>query len=60
MTEELSNVDLLREHYDAMTRYIAYLETRTKDGLLSDGLGDWYDFNLAIKGRASLSPSRRS
>lgn len=50
------DVDLLRTHYDAMTRYVAYLDSRTRDGLLSDGLGDWYDFDLAKPGQAGLTP----
>ena len=47
---------LLRRHYDAMVRYFGFLESRAKDDILSDGLGDWYDFDLAIKGRANLTP----
>jgi alpha-L-rhamnosidase len=51
-----ADIDLLREHYDAMTRYVAYLDSRARDGILSDGLGDWYDFDLAKPGRANLTP----
>ncbi|MDO8836970.1 MAG: family 78 glycoside hydrolase catalytic domain [Vicinamibacterales bacterium] len=47
---------LLREHYEAMTRYVAYLDSRVRDGILADGLGDWYDFDLATPGRANLTP----
>lgn len=47
---------LLREHYGAMKRYFAYLESRTVDGLLSEGLGDWYDYVLEKNGRAGLTP----
>jgi alpha-L-rhamnosidase len=50
------DVDLLREHYTAMTRYVAYLESRTRDGILSDGLGDWYDFVLGKPGQGELTP----
>jgi alpha-L-rhamnosidase len=50
------DVDVLREHYDGMARYVAFLESRTRDGLLSDGLGDWYDFDIAKPGRAELTP----
>ncbi|MDR3691257.1 MAG: family 78 glycoside hydrolase catalytic domain [Fimbriimonas sp.] len=32
---------LVREHYATMKRYVDYLGTRTKDGILSNGLGDW-------------------
>lgn len=51
------DVELLRSHYERMKRYFAYLESRTKDGLLSDGLGDWYDLDINIKGRAGLTPA---
>ncbi len=46
---------LLREHYDAMKRYFAYLETRAAGGLLEEGLGDWYDVILEKTGRANLT-----
>jgi alpha-L-rhamnosidase len=51
------DVELLRTHYAAMKRYVAYLESRTVDGILSDGLGDWYDLDLATPGRAGLTPA---
>jgi len=38
-------------------KYFAYLESRTKDGLLADGLGDWYDVDYPKKGRAGLTPA---
>jgi alpha-L-rhamnosidase len=50
------DTDLLREYYDPMKRYVAYLESRTRDGLLFDGLGDWYDFDAAKPGRAEITP----
>lgn len=34
---------VLVENYDAMRRYAAYLGSRTQSGILSYGLGDWYD-----------------
>ncbi|PTX94384.1 family 78 glycoside hydrolase catalytic domain [Opitutus sp. ER46] len=48
--------DLLRARYDAMRRYFAFLESRAPDGLLRDGLGDWYDYQLGKEGRAYLTP----
>jgi hypothetical protein len=36
-------VELLRDHYEAMRRYAAYLKSRTGNHLLEYGLGDWYD-----------------
>lgn len=47
---------LLREHYDAMKRYFAYLEGRANGGLLEEGLGDWYDVTTEKPGRANLTP----
>jgi hypothetical protein len=46
----------LREHYEAMKRYFAYLETQSAGGLLAEGLGDWYDGTLDKPGRANLTP----
>jgi alpha-L-rhamnosidase len=51
------DIDLLRAHYDAMTRYVAFLDSRTRDGILADGLGDWYDFDIDKPGRANLTPA---
>ncbi|MFT3781358.1 MAG: family 78 glycoside hydrolase catalytic domain [Nibricoccus sp.] len=50
------DTELLKTHYEAMKRYIAYLETRTKDNVLSDGLGDWYDFDASTGNRPNLTP----
>jgi alpha-L-rhamnosidase len=47
---------LLRENYERMKRYFAYLEGRAAGGLLSEGLGDWYDQELGKSGRANLTP----
>jgi alpha-L-rhamnosidase len=47
---------LLRENYDAMKRYFAYLEGRAAGGLLAEGLGDWYDVVVEKPGRANLTP----
>ncbi len=46
----------LREHYDAMTRYVAYLGTRAKNHIVSHGLGDWYDIGPKPPGVAQLTP----
>jgi alpha-L-rhamnosidase len=52
------DTELLRAHYGAMKRYFAYLESRLgDDGMLSDGLGDWYDLLLGKSGRANLTPA---
>jgi hypothetical protein len=50
------DTELLRKHYDAMKRYYAYLESKTKDGILSEGLGDWYDIGPTKSGPAQNTP----
>jgi len=45
----------MRRHYDAMKRYIGYLQGRSKGGLLDYGLGDWYDVGPARPGYAQLT-----
>ena len=35
---------LITNNYDAMARYVEYLDSRAEDGIVSHGLGDWYDY----------------
>jgi hypothetical protein len=39
-----------------MVRYLAYLDTKAKDGLLNHGLGDWYDQGPNRPGMPQLTP----
>jgi alpha-L-rhamnosidase len=52
------DTELMREQYERMKRYLAYLESRAAGGLLEEGLGDWYDQVLGKPGRANLTPAR--
>ena len=45
----------LRRHYDAMKRYIEYLQSRSNDGILDYGLGDWFDIGPERPGKAQLT-----
>lgn len=54
--EWTGDLDLLRHHYDGMKRYVAYLSTRASDGIVSHGLGDWYDIGPNRPGVAQLTP----
>ncbi len=54
--EWTGDLELLRTHYMAMQSYVAYLGTRSKDYLLSHGLGDWYDLGPKPPGEAQLTP----
>ena len=54
--EWTGDVDLLRRHYAAMGRYVAYLGTKARSHVLSHGLGDWYDIGPKRPGVAQLTP----
>jgi hypothetical protein len=45
----------LREHYESMRRYAAYLAGKTHGGLLDYGLGDWYDIGPGEPGESKLT-----
>src|SRR5262249_51552513 len=47
---------ILADGYDSMQRYVQYLRTRLRDGLLDFGLGDWYDIGPRPPGVAQLTP----
>lgn len=48
---------ILQESYDMMTRYVAYLEKKSKGHILYFGLGDWYDIGPRDLGPSQLTPS---
>ncbi len=50
------DLDLLRRYYGAMKRYVAYLGSRSRDHIVSHGLGDWYDIGPKPPGVAQLTP----
>jgi hypothetical protein len=45
----------LREHYQGMQRYAAYLNSRAEHGLLDYGLGDWFDIGPSDPGESQLT-----
>ncbi|HEX2630246.1 MAG TPA: family 78 glycoside hydrolase catalytic domain [Chitinophagaceae bacterium] len=47
---------ILIEAYDMMKKYIAYLQTKAVDNILSQGLGDWYDLGPNKPGFSQLTP----
>ncbi|HTM99537.1 MAG TPA: family 78 glycoside hydrolase catalytic domain [Pedobacter sp.] len=47
---------VLNEYYPMMRRYIAYLGTKAKNHILSQGLGDWYDLGPNPPGVSQLTP----
>ena len=50
------DIELLRTHYDVMKRYVAYLGSKSKDHIVSHGLGDWFDIGPNGPGMAQLTP----
>lgn len=49
------NLDALLAQRDVMRRYVDYLTTRANDGIVSYGLGDWFDVGHGKPGTANLT-----
>ncbi|TNF41122.1 MAG: alpha-L-rhamnosidase [Bacteroidetes bacterium] len=50
------NEAVLEKAYPMMKRYLAYLQTKAANNILSHGLGDWYDLGPKHPGEAQLTP----
>jgi hypothetical protein len=46
---------LLAKHYEMMKGYAEYLGSKAKDGIISYGLGDWYDIGPGAPGESKLT-----
>lgn len=47
----------LAESYESMRRYVEYLSSKADDGIVSHGLGDWYDYTRGGEvGESRLTP----
>lgn len=46
---------LIRRHYPAMKRYLDYLTSRSDNGIVAYGLGDWFDIGPQRPGPAQLT-----
>jgi alpha-L-rhamnosidase len=49
-------LQILRDNYSTFERYAAYLGSRAKGNIVSQGLGDWYDLGPKPPGYAQLTP----
>ena len=49
------NEQILRDQYESMKRYVAYLGTRAEGHIVSHGLGDWYDIGPGPPGPSQLT-----
>ncbi len=47
---------LITDYYEPMRRYVDYLGTRADDGIVSHGLGDWYDYGPWRAGFSKNTP----
>jgi len=50
------DMELLRRYYEPMKSYTAYLASRAQNGIISYGLGDWFDIGPGKPGQAQLTP----
>jgi len=50
------NEAVLQKAYPMMKRYMAYLQTKAENNILSHGLGDWFDLGPKQPGEAQLTP----
>jgi hypothetical protein len=50
------DLSVLQARYDMMKRYVTYLGSRSKDGIVNYGLGDWYDIGKKAPGKSQLTP----
>jgi hypothetical protein len=48
--------NVLLKAYPMMTKYVAYLESKSDHHILSYGLGDWFDYGPQQPGEAQLTP----
>jgi len=49
------DAEILKDHYDSMVRYAGYLRSKLQDGMLTYGLGDWFDIGPREPGEAQLT-----
>ena len=50
------DISLLRDYYDRMTRYVAFLSSTAEDNIINFGLGDWYDLGPKAPWGSQLTP----
>jgi alpha-L-rhamnosidase len=51
-----ADLELIRNYYEDMKSYVAYLDSKCTDNIVSHGLGDWYDLGPKPPGLAQLTP----
>ncbi len=54
--EQYGDSTLITHNYTAMRRYVDYLTSRSENGIVSHGLGDWYDYGEGKAGFCRNTP----
>jgi len=54
--EQYGDSTLITNNYTAMRRYVDYLSSRANNGIVSHGLGDWYDYGPWRAGFSKNTP----
>jgi alpha-L-rhamnosidase len=54
--QKYGNLKVLQEHYENMKKYIQFIEGRSVNYIVKDGLGDWYDVGPNGPGFAQNTP----
>ena len=54
--EQYGDSTLITANYTAMRRYVDYLTSRSDNGIVSHGLGDWYDYGPWRAGFSKNTP----
>lgn len=56
MYQKYGNSKVLQYHYENMKKYIHFIEDRSENFIVKDGLGDWYDVGPKGPGFAQNTP----
>ncbi|WP_125721919.1 glycoside hydrolase family 78 protein [Flavobacterium ustbae] len=54
--EYYGDASLIEKYYSIMKNYVDYLESKSKNHIVSHGLGDWYDYGTHPAGYSKNSP----
>lgn len=54
--EYYGDASLIEKYYPVMKNYVDYLESKSKNHIVSHGLGDWYDYGTHPAGYSKNSP----
>ena len=54
--DQYDDSTLITDNYEPMRRYVDYLTTRADNGIVSHGLGDWYDYGPWRAGFSKNTP----